>query len=72
MHSLTPYLTFKKKRGWRHVKLYSDVSGDFTRDYVTAEDSDRPAFNVFARTGGTARGPEVNRFLAAKYFGSPY
>ena len=72
MHSLTPYLTFKKKRGWRDGKRHEDVSGDFTRDYVNAEDSDRPAFNVFARTGGTARGPEVNRFLAAKYFGSPY
>ncbi len=72
MHSLTPYLTFKKKRGWRHVKRHEDVSGDFTRDYVNAEDSDRPAFNVFARTGGTARGSEVNRFPAAKYFDSPY
>src|SRR5258705_4515910 len=31
---------FKKERGWRHLKLYSDVSGDYTRDYVSADDAD--------------------------------
>ena len=24
-------LAFKQARGWRHLKLYSDTSGDFTR-----------------------------------------
>ncbi len=46
---------FKKERGWRHLPLYSDVSGDYTRDYVTAEDADVPAFNVFTRRDGTIR-----------------
>src|SRR5262245_11454661 len=27
---------FKKERGWRSLKLYSDTSGDYTRDYVSA------------------------------------
>ena len=30
-------LMVKKERGWRHLKLYSDVDGDFTRDYVNAD-----------------------------------
>ena len=48
-------VAFKKERGWRHLKLYSDVSGDYTRDYVSAEDADVPAFNVFTRRDGTIR-----------------
>jgi predicted dithiol-disulfide oxidoreductase (DUF899 family) len=46
---------FKKERGWRHHRLYSDVSGDYTRDYVSADDADVPAFNVFTRRDGTVR-----------------
>jgi predicted dithiol-disulfide oxidoreductase (DUF899 family) len=48
-------VAFKKERGWRHLKLYSDMSGDYTRDYVSAEDADEPAFNVFTRQGGSLR-----------------
>ena len=48
-------VAFKKERGWRNLKLYSDSSGDYTRDYVSAEDADVPAFNVFARRDGTIR-----------------
>ena len=48
-------LAVKKARGWRHHRLYSDVDGDFTRDYVSAEDADIPAFNVFTRRDGTIR-----------------
>jgi predicted dithiol-disulfide oxidoreductase (DUF899 family) len=46
---------FKKERGWRALKLFSDTSGDYTRDYVSAEDADIPAFNVFTRRAGTIR-----------------
>lgn len=46
---------FKKERGWRHLRLYSDVSGDYTRNYVSAEDADVPAFNVFTRRDGAIR-----------------
>jgi predicted dithiol-disulfide oxidoreductase (DUF899 family) len=48
-------VAFKKERGWRHLKLYSDASGDYTRDYVSADDADIPAFNVFTRRDGTIR-----------------
>ena len=48
-------VAFKKERGWRHLRLYSDVSGDFTRDYVSADDVDIPAFNVFTRRDGSIR-----------------
>ena len=48
-------MAFKKERGWHHLKLYSDMSGDFTRNYVSAEDEDIPAFNVFTRRDGTMR-----------------
>ncbi|WP_054004963.1 DUF899 family protein [Cypionkella psychrotolerans] len=48
-------VAFKQERGWQHLRLYSDIAGDFTRDYVSAEDEDVPAFNVFTRGDGTIR-----------------
>jgi predicted dithiol-disulfide oxidoreductase (DUF899 family) len=48
-------VAFKKERGWRNLGLYSDPSGDYTRDYVSADDGDIPAFNVFTRRDGTIR-----------------
>jgi predicted dithiol-disulfide oxidoreductase (DUF899 family) len=45
----------KKQRGWTRHKVFSDVSGDFTRDYVSAEDADVPAYNVFTRRDGKIR-----------------
>ena len=48
-------LRVKRERGWRHLKLYSDLDGDYTRDYVSASDADMPAFNVFTRGDGTVR-----------------
>jgi predicted dithiol-disulfide oxidoreductase (DUF899 family) len=48
-------VAFKKERGWKNLKLYSDSSGDYTRDYVSADDADVPAFNVFTRRDGTMR-----------------
>jgi predicted dithiol-disulfide oxidoreductase (DUF899 family) len=46
---------FKKERGWRGLKLYSDRSGEYTRNYVSADDADVPAFNVFTRRDGSIR-----------------
>src|ERR1700680_4451361 len=40
-------VAFKRERGWKSLKLYSDVGGDYTRDYVSAVDADVPGFNVF-------------------------
>jgi predicted dithiol-disulfide oxidoreductase (DUF899 family) len=48
-------VAFKTERGWRHLRLYSDPSGDYTRDYLTADDADVPGFNVFTRRDGTIR-----------------
>ncbi|MEA3139358.1 MAG: hypothetical protein QOK23_1527 [Gammaproteobacteria bacterium] len=48
-------MAFKKERGWRDLRIFSDPSGDYTRDYVSAEDADMPAFNVFTRRGGVIR-----------------
>jgi len=45
----------KKERGWTRHKLYSDVSGDYTRDYVSKADADMPGYSVFTRRDGTIR-----------------
>ena len=48
-------LAVKQDRGWRNLRLYSDVEGKYTRDYVSADDADMPGFNVFTRRDGTIR-----------------
>lgn len=45
----------KKARGWKDLPVFSDESGDYTRDYVSADDADMPAYNVFVRSDGTIR-----------------
>jgi len=48
---------FAAERGWRHLPLYSDASGDFSRDYdaVAPDGSDIPQLLVFTRRDGTIR-----------------
>jgi len=46
---------YGRERGWRHLKLYSDPSGDFTEDYVGEADADVPAYTVFTRRDGRIR-----------------
>lgn len=51
-------VAFKKERRWNALKLYSDTSGEFSRDYHAMGDdgkSDDAAFNVFTRRDGTIR-----------------
>ncbi|WP_158754126.1 DUF899 family protein [Dyella sp. S184] len=50
-------LAFKKERGWRDLKLYSDTNGNFSRDYhgIDKNGSDDSAINVFTRRDGTIR-----------------
>ena len=48
-------LQWREERGWRNLQLYSDSSGEYTRDYVSAEDDDMPAYNVFTRHSGSIR-----------------
>ena len=45
----------KKARGWTRHRIYSDTSGDFTRDYVSAADADAPGYSVFTRRDGCIR-----------------
>ena len=45
----------KKARGWTRHKVYSDMSGDYTRDYVSATDADMPGYSVFTRRDGVIR-----------------
>lgn len=48
---------YKRERGWQALPLYSDLNGEYSRDYfgVLPDGSDIPAFNVFTRRDGTVR-----------------
>jgi predicted dithiol-disulfide oxidoreductase (DUF899 family) len=48
---------FKRERGWRYLPLYSDISGEFSRDYhaLTKDGGDDAAFNVFMRRDDVVR-----------------
>jgi predicted dithiol-disulfide oxidoreductase (DUF899 family) len=50
-------VAFKKERGWRDLKLYSDPTAQFSRDYfaIAPDGSDIPGFNVFTRRDGKIR-----------------
>ena len=50
-------LAFKKERGWHDLTMYTDVTGDFTRDYlgILEDGSEVPALNVFTRRDGKLR-----------------
>jgi predicted dithiol-disulfide oxidoreductase (DUF899 family) len=48
-------VAFKRSRGWMDLPVYSDTSGDYTRAYVSADDADVPAYNVFTKRDGTIR-----------------
>jgi predicted dithiol-disulfide oxidoreductase (DUF899 family) len=50
-------VAFKKERGWRNLELYSDPSGEFSRDYhaLLPDGSDTAGFNVFTRRDGAIR-----------------
>lgn len=46
---------YGRERGWKHLKLYSDPSGEFTKDFVGERDADMPAYTVLLRDGGKIR-----------------
>jgi predicted dithiol-disulfide oxidoreductase (DUF899 family) len=50
-------VAFKRERGWHHLPLYSDKTGEFSRDYhaIGKEGGDDAAFNVFTKRDGTIR-----------------
>jgi predicted dithiol-disulfide oxidoreductase (DUF899 family) len=55
----------RKARSWTRLKVYADVDGDFTRDYVSPEDADVPAYNVFTRRDG-----KIRHFWSSEMYGS--
>jgi len=48
---------WKRERGWKHLRLFSDITGDYVRDHLgrTPEGDDVPALNVFTRRDATIR-----------------
>ena len=48
-------LDFKEERGWKNLQLYSDIKGDYTRAYVSADDGDVPGLTIFTRSNGAIR-----------------
>ena len=50
-------VAFKNERGWRNLELYSDTSGDYSRNYhaLTPQGGDDAAYNVFTRRNGAIR-----------------
>ncbi|CAN5494036.1 DUF899 domain-containing protein [soil metagenome] len=50
-------IAWKQERGWKHLRLYSDLNGAYSRDYfgVSPDDGDSAAINVFTRRDGTVR-----------------
>jgi len=45
----------KKSRGWIDLPVFSDESGDYTRDYISPDDADVPGYTVFERRDGKIR-----------------
>ena len=46
---------YKKQRGFANLPFFSDMSGEYTRTYVNAEDADVPGFSVFTGRDGKIR-----------------
>ncbi len=48
---------FATERGWRNLPLYSDLNGNYSRDYhaISKDGNDEPAFHVFTRRDGSIR-----------------
>ncbi len=48
---------WKRERGWKNLRLYTDLDGAYSRDYhgVAPDGSEIPSFNVFTRRDGTIR-----------------
>ena len=48
---------WKQERGWKHLRLYTDLNDAYSRDYfgLLPDGSEIPALNVFTRRGGDIR-----------------
>jgi predicted dithiol-disulfide oxidoreductase (DUF899 family) len=54
---LEKLLAWKKERGWRNLRLVTDLNDNYSRDYfgLLPDGEEVPAFNVFTRRDGTIR-----------------
>jgi predicted dithiol-disulfide oxidoreductase (DUF899 family) len=48
-------IAYKVERGWRNLRIFSDMSGEYTRAYLSATDEDIPGFSIFTRRDGAIR-----------------
>jgi predicted dithiol-disulfide oxidoreductase (DUF899 family) len=48
-------IEYRKQRGFSNLPFVSDLSGDYTRTYVNADDADVPGLSVFSRRDGIIR-----------------
>jgi len=50
-------IAWKQERGWKNLKLFTDIDGAYSRDYYGAspDGDDIPTFNVFTRRDGGIR-----------------
>ncbi len=48
-------IEYKNQRGFDMLPFVSDISGEYTRAYVTPKDEDVPGFSIFHRSNGTVR-----------------
>ena len=46
---------YKRQRGFANPPFVFDLSSEYTRTYVNADDADVPGFSVFTRRDGVAR-----------------
>jgi predicted dithiol-disulfide oxidoreductase (DUF899 family) len=55
--SLDHLVAFKQERGWRDLKLYSDINGNYSREYgaIDKDGNDIPALHVFTRRNNDIR-----------------
>src|ERR1035438_3713376 len=45
-------MEYKRQRAFANLPFVSDLTGDYTRTYVSADDADIPGFSVFTRHDG--------------------
>jgi predicted dithiol-disulfide oxidoreductase (DUF899 family) len=50
-------VAWKAERGWKNLPLFTDLNGDYSRDYygILPNGAEIPAYNVFTRRDGTIR-----------------
>jgi predicted dithiol-disulfide oxidoreductase (DUF899 family) len=50
-------VAFKQERGWRNLRLFTDLNDSYSRDYfgLLPDGSEVPAFNIFTRRDGVIR-----------------